>query len=55
MLLEPPGEMNGEMGERGGETISDEAKTTWERVGPLRLHELAKNTTIEIDFNLGYH
>lgn len=43
------------MGERGGETISDEAKQTWERVGPLRLHELAKNTTIEIDFELGYH
>ena len=43
------------MGERGGETISGEAKVTWERVGPLRLHELAKNTTIEIDFELGYH
>ena len=54
MFSETPGEKNGEMGERGGEQISPEALSTWERLGPIRFLDMVKYSKGQIDNNLPY-
>lgn len=38
MLHEPPGEKCGELGERGGEHITTQAKLTWDKLGPIKIY-----------------
>jgi hypothetical protein len=44
MLSEIPGEKNGELGERGGEYVTNAARKTWQKLGPLKMLYLMKHT-----------
>ena len=55
MLQEEPGERNGEMGERGSEYITTEAKLTWDKIGPIKIYNhIMKQTNIPANHRLEY-
>ena len=55
MLQEEPGERNGEMGERGSEFITSEAKITWDKLGPIKIYtQIMKQTKVPVNDRLEY-
>lgn len=53
MLLEVPGEKNGEMAERGGEPVHGLSLKTWRNLGPIRFMDILRNSDIRINFQQG--
>jgi hypothetical protein len=55
MLHESPGDKNGELGERGGEYISNQAKLTWDKLGPIKMYnQIMKQTNFQVSHRLEY-
>jgi hypothetical protein len=55
MLHESPGDKNGELGERGGEYITTQAKLTWDKLGPIKMYnQIMKQTNFQVSHRLEY-